>query len=236
MKSNNIQHRTNDISRGQAALIAATVLLLMAILAPIANFTIVQNLIVPDDPGKTFSNVVASQDSFRLGILGFMIVVILDIIAAWALYVFLRPVHKSISLLTAWFRLVYAAMLGVVSIFLINVLQLAGGAPHLSAFEPSQLHSQVLISFERFNLGWEFALIVFGFHLFGLGYLLIKAGYMRTILGILVILASLGYIIDGVGKLVSSNYNITVSVFTFVGEVILIFWLFIKGRMIQGEN
>lgn len=53
---------------------------------------------------------------------------VLDIIVAWALYVFLKPINKSLSMLTAWLRIVYATILGSVLIHLINVLQIVNGA------------------------------------------------------------------------------------------------------------
>lgn len=230
------QDRISDISLSNSAIIAGIGLILMAILAPIASFSIMQGLIVPDDAAKTVSNIVASEGLFRIGIRFFLIVAVLDIIVAWALYIFLKPVNKSLSLLTAWFRIVYATMLGVVLIYLINVLQLVNGADYLAAFETNQLQAQVMLSLKNFTLGWELGLIIFGFHLLLLGYLVFKAGYMRKILGILIILTSLGYLIDGFGKLLSSNYNINIAMFTFIGEVILIFWLLIKGRKIKEAN
>lgn len=229
-------NRMADISLPQAAIIAGIGLLIMAILAPIANFSILQGLVDPDEVAKTINNIVDAEGLFRIATCFFLIVAILDIIVAWALYVFLKPVNKSLSLLTAWFRLVYAATLGVVSIYLINVLQLLNGADYLSAFETTQLQAQVMLSLNSFTLGWEFGLIIFGFHLLLLGYLFFKAGYMRKFLGILLVLASLGYLIDGFGKLLSSHYNISIAMFTFIGEVILIFWLFIKGRKITEAN
>ena len=236
MNTDKTQHRIADISISKSAIIAGIGLILMAILAPIANFSIIQGLIVPDDAAKTVSNIVASEELFRLGICFFLIVAVLDIIVAWALYVFLKPINKSLSLLTAWFRIVYATMLGVVLIYLINVLQLVNGAEYLTAFEPNQIQTLVMLSVRNFTLGWEFSLIVFGFHLLLLGYLVLKAGYMRKILGILIILAALGYLIDGFGKLLSTDYNISISMYTFIGEVILIFWLLIIGRKIKETN
>ena len=236
MNSNTTPNRFTDISLSNSAIIAGIGLIIMAILAPIANFSILHGLIVPDDAAKTVSNIVASEGLFRLGICFFLIVAVFDIIVAWALYIFLKPVNKSLSLLTAWFRIIYATILGVVLIYLINVLQLLNGADYLATFGTNQLQTQAMLSLNTFILGWEFGLIIFGFHLLLLGYLIFKAGYMQKILGILIILASLGYLIDGFGKLLSSNYNISISVFTFIGEVILIFWLLIKGRKIQEAN
>ncbi|MBU0474732.1 MAG: DUF4386 domain-containing protein [Bacteroidetes bacterium] len=232
---NNIktQNQIADISINNAAIIAGISLLLMAIIAPIANFSIFQELIDPSDVAKTVSNIRENIGIFRIGIVLFFIVALLDILVAWALYIFLRQQNKSLSLLTAWLRVVYASILCVVIINLINVLQLLNGADYLSVFSESQLQTQIMLSLNIFNKGWEFGLIIFGFHLLLLGYLILKAGYMRKILGILILLAALGYIIDGFGKLLLSNYSISISMFTFIGEVILIFWLLIVGRKIK---
>ena len=236
MDSNNTSNRIADISLSNSAIIAGIGLILMAILAPIANFAILQKLIVSGDSATTVSNIVSSEGLFRIGIGCFLIVAILDIIVAWALYVFLKPVNKSLSLLIAWFRIVYATVLVVVLIYLLNVLQLLHGAAYLAPFTASQIQAQVMLSLNTFNLGWGLGLIIFGFHLLLLGYLMFKAGYMRKMLGILLILASLGYLIDGFGKLLSGDYNMNISMFTFIGEIILIFWLLIKGWKIKKVN
>lgn len=232
---NNIktQNQITDISINNSAIIAGISLLLMAIIAPIANFSILQGLIDPNDVAKTVSNIRENIGIFRIGIVLFLIVALLDILVAWALYIFLRQQNKSLSLLTAWLRIIYASILCVVIINLINVLQLLNGADYLSVFSESQLQTQIMLSLNIFNKGWEFGLIIFGFHLLLLGYLILKAGYMRKLLGILILLAALGYIIDGFGKLLFSNYSISISMFTFIGEVILIFWLLIVGRKIK---
>lgn len=236
MNTNRAQNQIAEISLNNSAIIAGIGLLLMAILAPIANFAIIQGLIDPNDAAKTVSNISESNGLFRLGICLFMIVALLDIIVAWALYIYLTPVNKQLSLLTAWLRIIYATILGVVLINLINVLQLINGADYLTGFSIAQIQAQVMLSLNIFTHGWEFGLIIFGFHLLLLGYLILKAGYMRRILGILIILAAFGYLIDGFGKLLSADYSISISIFTFFGEVILIFWLLIKGRKVQEEN
>jgi hypothetical protein len=163
-------------------------------------------------------------------------VAILDILIAWSLYIFLRPQNKSLSLLTAWLRIVYASILCVVIINLLNVLQLLNGTYYLTAFSESQLQTQIMLSLNMFSQGWELGLIIFGFHLLLLGYLILKAGYMRKILGILILLAASGYVIDGLGKLLLTDYSISISMFTFIGEVVLIFWLLIVGRKIKETN
>jgi len=233
---NSVKNQVAEISIKNSAIIAGIGLLLMAIIAPIANFTITQKLIDYNDAAKTVGNIVASNGLFRIGICLFLIVALLDIVVAWALYVFLKPINRQLSLLTAWLRIVYATILIAVLIYLLNVLALLNGAEYLSGFSTAQLNSQVMISLNMFTHGWEFGLIIFGFHLLILGYLIHKAGYMRKILGSLILLASLGYLIDGFGKLLLTDYSISISMFTFIGEVVLIFWLLIKGRKIGTKN
>jgi len=233
---NAIKNQNAEISIRNSAIIAGIGLLLMAIIAPIANFAIIQKLIDYSDATTTVENIVASNGLFRIGISLFLIVALLDIIVAWALYVFLKPINRQLSLLTAWLRIVYATILIAVLVYLLNVLALLSGADYLSGFTTAQLNTQVMIFLNMFTRGWEFSLIVFGFHLLLLGYLVLKAGYIRKILGSLVILAALGYLIDGFGRLLLTDYSISIGMFTFIGEVIFIFWLLISGRKIEAKN
>jgi hypothetical protein len=116
--------RSTDISLRTAAVVAGLGLLMMAILAAFANFSVFQNLVVPGDAKTTADNIMASGGLFRIGICSFLVVAILDIVVAWALYVLLKPVNKSISLLAAWFRVVYAAIFAIALNNLFSALQL----------------------------------------------------------------------------------------------------------------
>ena len=221
--------RFADISIRKSALVAGFGLLLMAILAPIANFGVFETLIVPGDATATADNIMASPGLFRTGIFVFLIVAILDVVVAWALYILLKPVNKSLSLLAAWLRVVYAAIFVSALSQPLIVLQLLNGSEYLKVFETNQLHVQVLLSLNAFIDEWNMGLVIFGLHLLVLGYLAFKSGNIPKILSILVIIAGLGYLIDNLGKLLSPNYNVTIAMFTFIGEVLLIFWLLWKG-------
>lgn len=54
----------------------------MAVLAPLANFGVLQKLLVAADPAATVAKIAASGHVFRLGIAGFALVVLLDVIVA----------------------------------------------------------------------------------------------------------------------------------------------------------
>jgi hypothetical protein len=191
---------------------------------------------VPGDAATTAANIMADALLFRIAICIYLIVAILDVVVAWGLYVFLKPVNKSLSLLTAWFRVVYAGILAIVLVNFVVALQLLSGADYLSAFETDQVHAQMMLFLDAFGYGWTIGLAIFGLHLLLLGYLVFKlSGYMPKILGVLLVIASLGYLIDSFGKLLSPNYDANIAIFTFIGEVLLIFWLFIKGARISDQ-
>ena len=123
--------RSTDISLRTAAVVAGLGLLMMAILAAFANFSVFQNLVVPGDAKTTADNIMASGGLFRIGICSFLVV-------AWALYVLLKPVNMSISLLAAWFRVVYAAIFAIALNNLFSALQLLNGTDYLKAIETNQ--------------------------------------------------------------------------------------------------
>ena len=88
---------------------------------------------------------------------------------------------------------------------------------------------QAMSFLKAFQNIFDKGLILFGFHLLVLGYLAFKSGYVPKWLGTFLVLAGLGYIVDGFGKMFSPAYNLSISQFTFIGEVLLIFWLLWRG-------
>lgn len=221
-----MKNKINDISPRQAALAAGFGLLLMVFLAPIAYFTVIQNLIVPGDAQATVANIMASLSSFRISIVLLLLVAILDLIVAWGLYVLLKPINKSLSLITAWFRVVYAAIFAVAIANLYNILPLLTDAGYAEILG-DQLNTQVMLLLESYRIEWDTGLAIFGLHLLLLGFLVYKAG--PRILGILVVLAGVGYSVDSFGKMLVPDYSLTIGLYTFAGEILLIFWLFWIG-------
>lgn len=226
-------NRSTDISVRKAALVAGFGLLIMTIFAVFADLFVFQKLIVLGNATTTANNIKANEMLFRTGICSFLIVIICDVAVAWALYVFLKPVNKSLSLLAAWFRLVYATIFGIALVNYLNVLQLLSGADYLKVFGIDQLHAKVMLSLNAFNDGWAIGFVFFGFHLALLGYLVFKSGYIPRILGVLLIIAGLGYLIDNFGKFLFPNFNATISLITGWGELIFMFWLLFKGIKVQ---
>ena len=201
-----------------------------------SNFFVLESLIVPGDAATTANNIVASEWLFRIGIFSFIIMVIFDVVLAWALYVLLRPASKNLSLLAAWFRLVNATIFGIALQNLFSILQILSGADHLTVLETGQMQTHVMLFLDKFNDTWLIGLVFFGIHLFILGYLIFKSTYIPRILGIFLIIASLGYLIDSFANFLLPSYTNYQEIFMLivvvpgiVGELSLTFWLLLKG-------
>lgn len=235
-----METQISDVQQRQAAIVAGLGLLIMAIVAFFANFFVLEGLIVPDDAAKTVNNIMTNEMLFRLGIAGFIVVLLCDVLVAWALYVFLKPVNQSLSVLAAIFRLVYTAIFAVALLNLSNALQLLNGAAYLNPFTTEQLQAQVMMSLESFQYGWQIGLVFFGFHLLVLGYVVMKSSYVPKVLGVLLLVAGFAYSLDGFAHFLLSNYAnyknlflLLVAPSAILGELSLCFWLLFRGGKVR---
>lgn len=201
-----------------AALIAGTALALMAALSGFGVFGAIAPLVTHGDADKTAAAIAGSELLFRSGIASLIVVVILDLIAASALFWVFTPVNSSVSAMATWFRVAYAA------VFLVAILQLPLA---LSALDQPE---QALRSIESFYTIWQIGLIIFGVDLVIYGYLAFRSAFMARIFGILLAVAGAGYLADGFGLVLVPGFTPTFGAFTFVGEVALLVWLLIRGR------
>ena len=223
------------VSERQAAKIAGYGYLAISVLSIFANVVRVR-MIEPDDAAATASNIIDSETLFRVALVSFLIVFVLDVVVAWALYVFFKPVNADVSLLTAWFRLAYAILLGAALVFFFFVLELVSGADHLEAFDKGQLDAQVTLYLDAFNDLWLIGLVCFGIHLALLGYLILESGYIPRALGVLLVLAGVAYVINTLANALLSNYEDYEAVFvaivavpSVIGELAFPIWLLLRG-------
>lgn len=201
-----------------------------------ANFSVLQSLLVPGDVSATANNIANNEGLFRIGIFSFILMVIFDVLVAWALYVLLKQVNKNLSLLAGWLRLINATIFGVALYNLFGVLQLINGEEYLNLFGAGQLYANVMFLLDTFNNIWLIGLLFFGLHLAVLGYLIFKSGFIPKIIGILLMIAAVGYLVDSFANFLLPNYTDYQTIFTVIvivpgviGELSLTLWLLIKG-------
>jgi len=224
---------TTDNPLRRAAIIAGVGLLIMVIAAPFAELFVFPKLVVPGNATDTAKNIIANKTLFVSGIFGYLVTFICDLLVALALYVLLRPVNEYLSLVTAWFRLVYTVIALVALLNLVTVFRLLNTSAYLTVFQPDQLRAQAMLSLDAFRYQWYFGLLFFAIHLGLLGYLVIKSNYIPSILGVLLIIAGLGYMLTTLKPYLFSDIHLDFAKYTFYGELIFMLWLLIKGSRIK---
>ena len=190
----------------------------------------VESFIVPGDAATTTSNIMASELLFRMGIVTWLIVLAADAVVAWALYYLLEPANRSLSLLAAWFRLVFVAIFGINMLNRLMAVQLLGGAD-----DP-----QMMLFLSAHDYGVNIAFVFFGIHIGVIGYLIFKSGYIPRIVGLLLMVVCVGYMIDSFASFLSSNYVsnqiafiLFVAVPAVISELSLTIWLLWKGVNVE---
>jgi hypothetical protein len=107
------------------------------------------------------------------------------------------------------------------------VLRLLSGADD-GAFTQTQLQAQAMLFLDMRDRGILVAQIFWGLWLLPLGFLVFRSAFLPKVLGILLIIAGIGYVLDCGTQLLFPGLA-TISQFTFVGELLFPLWLLIKG-------
>ncbi|MDX1516707.1 MAG: DUF4386 domain-containing protein [Woeseiaceae bacterium] len=217
----------------QAALITGVALALMTLAAPYAELYVYSKLVVPGDIEATIGNLVYERDLFLSGIFAYLVTFIMDVIVAWGLYVLLIPVSRSLSLLTAVFRIVYTVIAFFALAKLVTAFRLLNTPDFGTVFGPDQLQAQVQMLLNGFRYEWHMGLILFGLHLGMLGYLIVRSGYIPAFLGYLLGVSMLGYLIYYVSPLFSPSLELDYLMITFFAEPVLMIWLLARGWAIE---
>jgi hypothetical protein len=167
-----------DMSPRKAAVIVGVAILAMFVLAIVVDELVLANFIGPGDTAALARDMQANTARFGVGVVGYLIILFLDAAIAVALYVILKPANKVLASLTAALRLLYAEIL-VISVFALAL-----------QFIDAYIYGTLKL------IGYVF----FTAHVLVLGYAVFRSGYMPRSLGILLIIASLCYVVLLFGK------------------------------------
>jgi len=188
-------------SLNKTARVIGVLILLTAVLGPFSMMVVPSSLIVPGDAAITANRIMASEGLFRASMASDTVIFLIEIVLCALLYVLLKPVNKTLSLVAAFSRLAMTVIQGINLLNHFIVLLLLSSGSYLAVFSPNQLHALVLLflnAHEDVMLIWG---LFFSFHLVVLGYLVAKSGYIPGFIGVLLVIAGLCYLIQGFGNI-----------------------------------
>ena len=231
-KQTAFQKARKPLTQRQVALIIGISLLLMAIAAAIAAPPLAA-MFVSGNQALTAANVVAGFGKFAVARLGWLLILVLDVISAWGIHKYYRSKKPKMAAATGALRLGYAVILtaGIVQLFSVSKTATAAA-----------VYSGLL----AFNSIWGIGLIVFGFHLIMLGILFNNEGgkkWVNVLIKSLLIIAGIGYVVMYVGVLFAASPVAFMAMLQPVfivpmlcGEVFYAIWKLAKGGKSKQET
>lgn len=222
--------RPSGASPQRLARLTGALYVLLVVLGMLGPLTL-ESMLVSGDAAATAENIEGSRAQFQLSLVAWVVIVGVDIAISVTLYLLLAPVSRAQSLVTAAFRLVYsAALAALLALLFVAETLLADG----------DRDAEALFALEAFSAGFLAALVFFGIHLVLLGALFYQSRYIPRVLGLLLVAAGIGYVIDSLAGLMVDGYGgiLTAVLLTpaVLGEVGLTLWLLVRGVAVQGRR
>ena len=206
--------------------------LLEAITASFGQVIVLGKLVDSGNGAATAANILGHERLFWVGFASSLMGVAFHIAWALLIYVLLKPVNRSISLLAAFFVLVCCAMQALTSLLYLAPLLILQGGSSLSGFTAEQLQSLALMFLKLNTYAFEIDLVFFGFWCILTGYLIFRSTFLPRILGVLVAISGLGWVTYLYPPLAHHLGTFTVAA-SALGEIPMELWLIVMGVNVQ---
>jgi len=212
----------------QLAITTGASLILMAIISAYVFGYGFAEIYPSENPDNFKANILSNASLYRNMLIGMGAILFLDFLVSYTLYAYFKANSNKVAFLMGVLRGVYTL------IFSIAIYQLTlNDATTLS-------QEQVISNFYRFETIWYGGLIIFGFHIVLLGYLMKWSMLIPKILWIITIIGGLSYILVHVLKLLLPQSEATALIEMSLvlpmtlAEMGLAVWLLAKGGKLKG--
>lgn len=226
--TNNIK----DISPNKIARIAGLFYLINIITGLFSELFVRSNIIVWENATTTAQNIITSQLLFRAGIISDLLMTTSFLLMGLTLYMLLKQVKKNVALAMLLFNVVGVSIMALNLLNQFDPIILLSGADFLKVFPADQLNALVMLFLNLYKYDYMIAAISFSTYLLPLGYLVYKSGYFPKFLGVLLMVAPLGGLIDLFIQFMFPKYlAITYPGYAIavIAEFSFCFWLLFKS-------
>jgi hypothetical protein len=194
------------------------------------------SFIMLGDVTATISNIMAHEGLFTLTSVGDLLAAALFFLAAWALYVLLKPVNKNLALLFLLLNLGGVAVQCSSDLFLFASQLLMNGSDTLNVFQAEQLPTLAMFLLDLREKGFLIAQLFYGAWLFPLGYLVYKSGFLPKFLGIVLMVHCFTWVSTFFQSFLFPGFTAITYVsypLGFIAEFGLTLWLLVMGAKEQ---
>ena len=178
------------------ARIAGALYLLVGVFGGFAEGFVYPKLYVAGDATATVANLVANPELARAGVVADLLDQTFFVLTALTLYTLLSHVNRNVARAMVVFVVLAAAITCLNAVFEFEGLRIATGAVDTASLGGPGSNALVLVLLDAQHYGIFVAQLFFGLWLAPLGYLAYKSGWFPKPLGVVLVLATVSYLID----------------------------------------
>lgn len=218
----------------RTARLAGLFYLLQALMAGFSLGYVRSTLIVAGDAAATANNILAHESLFRLAIVGNLFGQLFLFFFGLTVFRLFKGFNKTLATVFLTSVLLTVAIAVVNSLNNIAALLALSRADYLNVFGQEQLTAIMMFFLRLNNYGQGLLELFWTPYLFALGLLIIRSEYLPKIIGVLLIIMSVGFPVNTFTKLlIPQFYPATFTQLAMFGGAIggipTILWLLIKG-------
>jgi hypothetical protein len=215
------------------ARIAGLFYLLVAIFGGFAEGFGDPKMYVAGNAAATAANVLANPGLVRMIVVAHLLNAIFFVLTAMTLYILLQHVNKSVARAMLVFVALAVGITTLNAVFLFEGLQVATNASYVAAFGAAGSNALVLLLLDIQHYGTLSAQVFFGLWLAPLGYLVYKSGLFPKALGVVLVMATVCYLVDLLAAFLVPDFGKQIHPFVVIvvaiAEIWMVLYLLIVG-------
>lgn len=214
--------------------------LAVAIFGGFAEGFVDPKMYVAGDAAATVGNLVANAGLVRMGVVAHLVDGVFFVLTAVALYLLLNHVHKNVARVMVLFVALAVGIKCLNAVFQFEGLRVATDSSYAAAFGAAGSNALVLLLLDIQHYGTLAAQVFFGLWLAPLGYLAYKSGLFPKTLGVVLVAATVSYLLDVLAAFLVPDFATQIhpflSIAPAIAEIWLLLYLLVKGVRVLAQG